>query len=137
MVTQFSPYLGFRGTARSAMELYRSVFGGTLEVSTYGELELAHASADTDLVLHAELRTDWGMVLMAADAPSATPYREGPNGAVAVYGDDEARLRGYWEGLTDRGQVDLPLAPAPWGDIFGMCTDTFGVGWMICVQQPA
>jgi PhnB protein len=25
----------------------------------------------------------------------------------------------------------MPLAKAPWGDTFGMCTDKFGVQWMV------
>jgi PhnB protein len=33
--------------------------------------------------------------------------------------------------LADGGQVAMPLEKAPWGDIFGMCTDRFGVPWMV------
>ena len=25
----------------------------------------------------------------------------------------------------------MPLERAPWGDSFGMCTDRFGVNWMV------
>jgi PhnB protein len=25
----------------------------------------------------------------------------------------------------------MPLEVAPWGDAFGMCTDRFGVSWMV------
>jgi PhnB protein len=37
MASRLNPYIGFNGTARDAMELYRSVFGGELNVSTFGE----------------------------------------------------------------------------------------------------
>ena len=26
---------------------------------------------------------------------------------------------------------DMPLEEAPWGDTFGMCTDKFGVSWLV------
>jgi PhnB protein len=25
----------------------------------------------------------------------------------------------------------MPLEKAPWGDTFGMCTDKFGVSWLV------
>ena len=25
----------------------------------------------------------------------------------------------------------MPLAPAPWGDVFGMCADKFGINWLV------
>jgi PhnB protein len=27
--------------------------------------------------------------------------------------------------------VAVPLEKAPWGDTFGMCTDKFGVAWLV------
>ncbi len=56
MATKLTSYLNFRDGCRDAMEFYRSVFGGELTVSTFGET---------------------------------------------------------------------------WGDSFGMCTDRFGVAWMV------
>ena len=51
--------------------------------------------------------------------------------SLSLSGDDEAELRGYWDGLTEAGTVAVPLEKAPWGDNFGMCTDRFGVPWMV------
>lgn len=30
----------------------------------------------------------------------------------------------------------MPLEKQVWGDIFGMCTDRFGVAWMVNITQP-
>jgi PhnB protein len=56
-----------------------------------------------------------------------------PGGAITISlsGDDEAELRGYWDGLSDGGTVTLPLERQMWGDLFGQCTDRFGVNWMV------
>jgi PhnB protein len=40
-------------------------------------------------------------------------------------------LRGYWEKLSDGGNVTMPMEKQMWGDEFGMCTDRFGIPWMV------
>jgi PhnB protein len=135
MNTRLNPYLGFRDTARQAMEYYTSVFGGELELSTFAELQGSDDPAEQDKIMHAMLKTDGGMVLMGADTPNSMDYTPGNNYSVSLSGTDEAELRRYWEGLSDGGSVILPLEKAPWGDSFGMCTDRFGVNWMINISE--
>jgi PhnB protein len=53
------------------------------------------------------------------------------NGQISLSGNDEKELTGYWNKLSEGGQVMMPLAKAPWGDSFGMLTDQFGVPWMV------
>ena len=137
MTVRLNTYLNFRDDARPAMELYRSVFGGELTISTFGESGMSDDPAEAGRVMHAQLETPDGFVLMASDTPSSmTP--EQPGGfAVSLSGDDEPRLRSWWEALADGGQVTLPLETAPWGDLFGMCTDRFGTSWMVSIAPPA
>ena len=33
-------------------------------------------------------------------------------------------------------RVEQPLTKAPWGDTFGMCTDKFGIFWMVNIAGP-
>jgi PhnB protein len=51
--------------------------------------------------------------------------------AVSISGDDEAKLRGFWERLSEDGTVEMPFEPAPWGAVFGMCVDRFGTSWLV------
>jgi PhnB protein len=131
MSTLLNPYLSFRDTARQAMELYQSVFGGELTVTTFGEGQLSEDPAEQDKVMHAMLSTDSGMVLMASDTPDGTDPVPGNSYSISLSGDDDAALRGYWEKLSDGGTVAMPLEKAPWGDSFGMCFDRYGVSWMV------
>ncbi len=128
MPTRLNPYLGFRDTAREAMEFYRSVFGGELTISTFGDFQASDDPAEKDKVMHSQLETPGGLVLMGADTPSSMPYNPGDNFSVSLSGGpaEDAELRGYWEKLSDGGNVVEPLATAPWGDSFGMLTDKFG-----------
>jgi len=130
MTVRLNPYLGFRGNAREAMTFYQSVFGGELDVSTFAD----HASADLTeqhKIMHPQLETPDGLVLMAADTPAGMEYRPHAGVSVSLSGDDEPRLRGYWERLSEGGTVMMPFEKAPWGATFGMCVDRFGTNWMV------
>ncbi|MHA7264181.1 VOC family protein [Arthrobacter sp. TMN-37] len=131
MTTRLNPYLGFRDTARGAMEFYHSVFGGELTLSTFGEFQASEDPAEQDKIMHGMLVTDGGMVLMGADTPNGMDYTVGTNYSVSLSGTDDTELRGYWDRLSDGGTVTLPLERAPWGDSFGMCSDRYGVSWLV------
>jgi PhnB protein len=131
MTVQLNPYLSFRDDAREAMSFYQSVLGGELTVSTFAELQASDDPAEQDKVMHSQLETSDGLVLMAADTPSGMEHRPQAGVSVSLSGDDEDKLRGYWEGLSEGGTVVMPFEPAPWGATFGMCVDRFGTSWMV------
>lgn len=131
MTTRLNPYLRFRDNAREAMEFYRSVFGGQLDVSTFGEGGTSQDESDQDLVMHSQLETDDGFTLMGADTPAQMQFVEGANGSVCLSGDETGRLTALWEGLSDGASITVPLEQAHWGDSFGMLTDRFGVPWLV------
>jgi PhnB protein len=133
MGTRLNPYLSFRDSAREAMEFYHSVFGGKLTTNTFAEFHASEDPAEQDKIMHSQLETDGGLVIMAADTPNSMELTPGSNFAVSLSGEDEAELRGYWDKLSDGGTVTMPLDKAPWGDTFGMCVDRFGVSWMVNV----
>jgi PhnB protein len=135
MASRLNPYIGFDGNAREAMEFYKGVFGGELTVNTFGEFG-AENSPDADKVMHSQLETDRGFTLMASDAPSGTAGTPGDNITISLSGEDGDELRGYWEKLSDGGNVTMPLEKQMWGDEFGMCTDRFGTPWMVNITQP-
>ena len=135
MASRLTPYIGFESSARQAMEFYREVFGGDLRVNTFGEYGSPDA-AEADKVMHAQLETDRGFTLMASDTPAGMQRNPGDNITISLSGDDGDELRGYWEKLSDGGTVTMPLEKQMWGDEFGMCTDRFGVPWMVNITQP-
>jgi len=134
MTSRLNPYISFDGDARQAMEFYEEVFGGTLTLNTfgaYGQSDAAHA----DKIMHGQLETPSGFTLMAADTPPGMRHSPGSNFSVSLSGDDDAELRGYWEKLSEGGSVAVPLEKQMWGDVFGMCTDRFGIPWMVNIGQ--
>ena len=134
MTSRLNPYLNFNGTARQALEFYRSVFGGTLTLSTFAEFGSQNAT-DADRIMHGQLETDAGYTIMAADVTSDMEYQPPAGFAVSLSGDDDA-LRDYWEKLSATGTTTMPLEKQAWGDEFGMCVDKFGVSWLVNISQP-
>jgi PhnB protein len=81
--------------------------------------------------MHMSLPLGDGM-LMGCDAPAG---RSKPMGGfqVSVSMKDAAEVKRIYEALAAGGSVEMPLAPTFWSPAFGMCTDKFGVGWMVSV----
>ena len=136
MSSRLNPYLSFSGNTKEAMEFYKSVFGGTLDLNTFGE----YGEQDPDLadkVMHAQLETDNGFTLMASDPPPGMEIQAGNNMAISLSGDDAGALRGYWDKLSAGGNIQMPLEKQMWGDTFGMCTDKFGLPWMVNITESS
>ncbi|MGH8893783.1 MAG: VOC family protein [Actinomycetes bacterium] len=135
MGSRLNPYISFNGDARQAMEFYKSVFGGTLTMNTFGEYG-AQDTPGADKIMHGLLETGSGFTLMGADTPPGSEHKPGNNISVSLSGDDADELRGYWEKLSAKGAVSVPLEKQMWGDEFGMCADEFGITWMVNIGQP-
>ncbi|MFF4257911.1 VOC family protein [Streptomyces sp. NPDC001663] len=134
MASRLNPYISFAGDARQAMEFYKEVFGGTLALNTYGEYGNPD-SPEADKIMHGMLETAGGFTLMGADSPPGMEHTPGSNFSVSLSGDDDSELRGYWEKLSAGGTVSVPLEKQMWGDVFGMCTDRFGIPWMVNISE--
>ncbi|SDT19359.1 VOC family protein [Microterricola viridarii] len=138
MSVVLNPYLSFIDIAREAMEYYHSVFGGTLTLTTFGEMPNNAEPDEADKIMHGQIDGDHGIVLMGSDTPKHMQTEQFKNGtSISLSGDDEAVLRGYWEKLVDGGSMTVPLETSPWGAAFGMCTDRYGVDWMVNITPKA
>ena len=135
MSAQLNPYLSFRDNAREAMEFYRGVFGGELTLNTFGESGMPDAP-EADKIMHAQLQTDNGFTLMAADTPPGMDHNPGTNISISLSGDDGDALHGYFDKLAASGATTMPMQKQVWGDEFGMCVDGFGVAWLVNIGQP-
>ena len=127
----FHPYLFFVGTCREAMTAYQEIFGGQLDLVTAADMPDAPPEAPADAIMHAALTLPDGAMLMASDDPSAT--EDGPKVGMnvsytAADADEAARV---FEQLSKDGDVQLPMGETSWSPAFGMCTDRYGIPWMV------
>jgi PhnB protein len=126
-------YLFFDGTCREAMQFYQGIFGGELQMQTYDEVpgDFPGKEQMKGKIMHASLRG--GEVnLMASDSRDKTLG----TGKIelSLSGDDEAKLRRIFQGLSAGGTVKSSLKKEFWGDTFGSLSDRFGIDWMVNIS---
>jgi PhnB protein len=131
-----NPYLSFEGNTEEAFNFYKSIFGGefailqrfkdTPEAGTVPEKE-------KNKIMHVSLPIGNGNTLMATDALESMGQKltVGNNIQLSVSADSEAETDKIFNGLSAGGKVTMPLSKTFWGSYFGMCTDKFGVQWMV------
>jgi PhnB protein len=129
---KMSVHLNFNGNCRDAFALYQKVFGTPQTMlMTYEEApQAAPVPADwKDKVMHTSILLGAGM-LMGCDAP---PNGSKPLGGfqVCVEYSDQAEVKRIFNALQEGGSVQMPMQKTFWSPLFGMCTDKFGVGWMV------
>lgn len=135
MPIDLNPYLSFKDNTRDAMNFYQSVFGGDLQISTFEEYQAPVEDSEKSLIMHSELKAPNGLRFMASDTPNHMEYNPGTNFSMSLSGDDAATLHGYFDKLAEGCAIGMPLEEAPWGDTFGMCTDKFGVAWLVNITK--
>ncbi|MCL3820053.1 VOC family protein [Aeromicrobium wangtongii] len=129
-----STHLNFRGEAKAALELYRSVFGGDLTVFTYADAHDVQDPAEADQVKWGQVSSEDGFTVMAYDVPSSQPFARGEQSFfVSVRSDSAETIRTLWGRLAEGSTIVQDLTPAGWAPLYGMLTDRFGVTWVLDV----
>ena len=123
-----TPYLTLTGAARSALEFYRDVFGGEIEVHTFADF--GRDDGEPEWVAHGILNGP--VPLFAADAGpgEATLRAEGLLFALLGTGDATTST-GWFRALALSGDVLDALQQRPWGDWDGQVRDRYGITWLI------
>jgi PhnB protein len=132
VMANLNPYLSFRDNAREAMDFYQSVLGGEIEMNTFGEYpDMVQDPSEGELIMHAQLTTPDGLVLMASDTPSGMEYVPSQGMSVSLSGISADTAREIWDKLSAGATVTMPMDSPPWGGVFGMLVDRFGISWML------
>ncbi len=137
-MTRLNPYITFDGTAREAMEFYRGLLGGELQLDTFeGYVPDETPDEQKRRIMHAQLEAPSGITLMGADVPPGMPFDGGARIVISLSGPtgDDDYLRSAWSRLADGGTVLMPLEQAPWGAVFGGLVDRYGVQWYVNIGE--
>ncbi len=135
---QTLPHLHFRGDCRAAFEFYAATFGGRIAFAmTYGE---SPAAAETPVamrnqIIHARLEFD-GHSIAGCDAPPERFQKPQGFNVLAVV-PQLAQAERVFSALAAGGTILMPFGPTFWAQGFGMCTDRFGIPWMVNCEKPA
>ncbi len=140
-MSEINPYIRFDGNCRQAFEFYSQVFKTAYQnFGTFKELppEYAVDEKHHHLIMHATLPIGDSTVLFGSDTSEefGPPPTAGNNFSLSVSMDTEEEARRVFSELSEGGHVEMPMAPAFWGSLFGTLTDRFGIHWMVGYDYP-
>lgn len=134
-------YLTFDGNCEEAFGYYKSVFGGefaVLQRFSDGPPDMGVKDEDKTRIMHVSLPVGES-VLMGSDTASGhgDPLVVGNNFSVSFTPETRGLADAAFAKLKDGGKETMPMQETFWGSYFGMCTDRFGVQWMINMDLKA
>ena len=139
-MARVNTYLNFMGKTEEAFNFYKQVFGTEfISVTRMKDMPRPEGApqlseAESNLMMNIQLPITAGHVLMATDMIESMGHnlKVGNNVTISLDLDskDEAEQI-YNQLLTNSPENSGPLAPMPWGALWGSCEDQYGVRWMI------
>ena len=137
--TRLDPYLFFDGTAAEAIRFYAETFGGKIEMMmTQADAPPGEGmpAGSPDRIMHASVSFD-GHLVMASDTMPGQPWNVLQGASLSLSYADIAEANRIFGVLSTGGKVTMPMGKTFWVEAFGMCTDRFGVAWMVNGGEPA
>jgi PhnB protein len=130
-MTQIHCYLSFDGNCREAMTFYQSCLGGTLYLQTIGESPMAERlpAEMRDNIIHSSLIND-NLVVLGSDMAANTGIVFGTSVSLMINCSSEAKIRSFYDSLSQHARASKPLEHTFWGALFGEVTDKYGVQWL-------
>ena len=128
-MAKLNPYLNFNGRCTEAMNFYKSIFGGDLQLMLAGDSP-AKDQMPPELhnqVMHSHLKSST-IEIMGSDMAPVQPV-EGNTVYLALICESEDELNEFYNKLSEGGKVEQPLTKAFFG-WFGSLEDKFGKHWM-------
>jgi len=128
------PYLMFAGRCEEALAFYqRAIDAKPVMVLRFKESPeppaLPLPAGWDDKIMHCGFMVGDTLV-MASDGMCAEA--QGFAGVtLSITADDEEQVRCFFGALAEGGSVFMPLGKTFWSPLFGMCSDRFGVHWMV------
>ena len=135
-MARIDPHINFNGNAEEAFNFYKSVFGGEFtQIMRFKDLasrEFPIAEKEDNKIMHISLSIGKNL-LMANDVPEHMGRtNENENRSkICISAASKEEADKLFNGLSEGGQVEMPVTDSPWGSYFGMFRDKYGIEWMV------
>ena len=137
-----NPYLTFLGNCEEAFNHYKTVFGGEFSyIGRFSEMPAEDgkkmSQEDGNKIMHISLPISKETTLMGSDTGGEWAQNTivGNNITISITADNKEQADKFYKGLSEGGNASMPMNQTFWGDYFGMCTDKFGINWMISFNE--
>jgi PhnB protein len=130
------PYLNFDGRCDEALDFYQKAIGAKVDmVMRFKDAPDPSmvTPGNANKVMHSSVQVGDSTVLMSDGRCTGSANFNGI--ALTISAKTEAEADKLFSGLSEGGQVTMPLAKTFFSPKFGMLADKFGVGWMVLVAD--
>lgn len=132
-------YLHFDGNCEAAFCLYREVFQTEFtNILRYSDIPRQEGmplvpERDLNKIENVGIKISDETLLMGSDGLECFGQKTivGNNFSIYVEATSGEEADRIFSGLSEGGQVKMPMTIAHWGDYFGMLTDRFGINWLV------
>ncbi len=126
-------YLHFDGTCVEALKYYEKALGGkilSMVKNSDAPATMKMPPGSADRIMHGRLQLN-GHTLFASDTMPGQPYPGMKGFTISLTYPTTAEAQRIFTALADGGSVVMPMTKTFWAESFGMCSDRFGVPWMV------
>jgi len=142
-MTTVNTYITFDGNCEEAFTFYKSVFGGEFSyIGRFNEMPPQEgmppvSDEDGKKIMHITLPVSNETMLFGSDTFGEWGGQLviGNNFSVSIATDSREEADRLFNGLSANGKVTMPMNQTFWGSYFGMCTDRFGINWMVSFED--
>jgi PhnB protein len=131
-----NPYINFNGNAEEAFNFYKSVFGGDFtKITRFKDIaspEFPVSESEANKIMHIALPIGKN-ILIANDVPeSMGRVNENENRSkISISAENREEADKLFNGLSEGGSIEMPMAESPWGSYFAMFRDKYGIEWTV------
>ena len=130
-------YLYGEGRSEEMLEFYKNALGAQVKMlmrfkEAPDQSNMTPGSGDK--VMHAVFAIGDSEVMISDGMNKGSPKFDGF--ALTIQAKDPAEAEKYFKGLTEGGEVTMPITETFFARSFGMLKDKFGVHWMVIAPKP-
>lgn len=136
-MARINPHINFNGNAEEAFNFYKSVFGGEFtNITRFKDIasdKFPVSEKEANKIMNIALRIYKSHVLMGNDVPEIMGRtNENENRSkIMISTESREEADALFTGLSEGGQIEMPMEDNPWGSYFGMFRDKYGIEWMV------
>ena len=133
------PYLMLAGRADEAIAFYQSAINAkVVMVMRFDDSPEPHQMPLPPnwgkKVMHSGITLGETLVMLSDGMSAEATKFSGVS--LSITADSEQQATAMFKALSKGGSVFMPMGKTFWSPCFGMCTDMFGVSWMIGLDGP-
>ncbi len=130
------PYLQFHGNCEEALNFYKEILNGRIEITSRYDNPAMKAPGDfKNKILHAGFYFGKYMMFASDMTPNKTGDSLHSNIAISLGLHDEKYALEIFNKMSEGGKINVPFKKQFWGDWHGNFMDRFGIRWMVNCSQ--